>query len=91
MARERVPYSQLNTKQREIIFLMKAGWELAMTKEFRTDKERWWIQKGGAGSGQESKRVHGITGKWLVNNGYVEEDRGLFVTGKVYKLTGKDL
>lgn len=61
---------KLNTKQRDILYKMANGWELAeSTNAFGGA----WIQKGGAGRGGESIIIHGNTLQALYTRGLIQQ------------------
>jgi hypothetical protein len=62
----------ITEKKAEVIRLMKHGWELGASTHGRTNKRRYWIQKGGIDSGGESKKVHCSTFYSLLTNKYIE-------------------
>lgn len=75
----------LSKRQREVIDLMGEGWELARSMGFDC---RYWIQKGGAGYGGESKNVNANTGYSLYKKGLIEVNV-IKYPRETYKLTDK--
>lgn len=49
---------KLSDKQKEVIRLMREGWELAKSRTF---KGRSWLQKNAIGKGGETKYLHRST------------------------------
>ncbi len=79
-------YSELTPRQREIVDLMRNGWELGGDMSING---RDWIQKGGLGRGGEAKNVNGNTTYALYKKGVIIQIKETFLTVH-YVLNTKD-
>jgi hypothetical protein len=74
---------KLSKAQKEIVDLMKDGWELGHSRGMHT---RTWIQKGGVGRGGDTKSISVSTFHILLDKKLVELSIESFPTSK-YNLT----
>ncbi len=79
-------YSELTPRQKEIVGLMRNGWELGTEIAL---SGRAWIQKGGLGKGGEYKNINGNTIYALQMKGVVIPIKREFPTVH-YALNTKD-
>ncbi len=68
-------YSELSPKQKEIVDLMRNGWELGSSMSLNGGD---WIQKGGLGRGGESKNVNANTSYALYKKGVIIQVKQAF-------------
>ena len=73
----------LSKRQQEVIDLLSEGWEIGWSNTFDGSV---WIQKGGAGKGGESKKVHAATALSLRDMGLITCVKDSFPTS-CYRLT----
>lgn len=73
---------KLSDTQQHIVDLMKSGWQLGVSTDYRGYS---WIQKGGCGQGGETEDVHGNTLSALRNKGIIVVDVEAFLL-RTYKL-----
>lgn len=64
--------SKLTEPQKDIIRLMKSGWQLGKSRSM-FNRERAWLQYNGIGKGGESKQVNKATFEKLRDNGLIEQ------------------
>lgn len=73
---------KLSESQQHVVDLMKSGWQLGTSTDFRGYS---WIQKGGCGKGGEAEDVHGNTLYALRDKGIIVVDVEAFPL-RTYKL-----
>lgn len=73
---------KLSEAQQHVVDLMKSGWQLGVSTDYRGYS---WIQKDGCGRGGETEDIHGNTVSALINKNIIVIDAERFPL-RTYKL-----